>query len=393
MGSDPITSICFREVTPVTEVRLMIPGPVEAEDSVLSALGEQTLPHYGPRWMPLFQETIALLKQLFMTQGDVLIMPGPGSAALDAAVASLIPHGASACVLENGFFGMRTIQIIEANGIRPWVVKAPWGKHVDPDDVRTSLREWIPQAQRAGQPIRALVMVHHETSTGVLNPLREIAAVAHEFDLPLIVDAVASLGGVPLPVDEWGIDVCVSVPNKCLGVPPGVALMAVSRRAWQLAEVNPSRHGWYLDLRTWRWYMDNWGDWHPYPTTLPTNNIVALHQGLQNIFAGGLEAHFASFERAAAQVREGMAALGFTLFPEAIYAAPPISALNTRPDVDIGDMLRYLLHEHSLMVSGGLGELKGRIFRVGHMGRAKEPQAIETLLQATRIYLMEHAPA
>lgn len=377
----------------MTEVRLMIPGPVEAEDSVLSVIGEQTLPHYGPLWMPLFEETVSLLKQLFMTQGDVIVMPGPGSAALDAAVASLVPQGASACVLDNGFFGMRATQIIEANGIHPWVVKAPWGRHVDPADVRTSLRDWIPQAKRAGQPIRALVMIHHETSTGVLNPLRDIAAVAHEFDLPLIVDAVASLGGVPVAVDEWGIDVCVSVPNKCLGVPPGVALMAVSPRAWELAKSNPSRHGWYLDLRTWRWYIDNWGDWHPYPTTLPTNNIVALHQGLKDIFAGGLEAHFAAFQRAAAQAREGMAALGFTLFPEPQYAAPPISAFNARPDVDTGDLLRYLLHEHGLMVSGGLAELKGKIFRVGHMGRAREPQVVSALLEATRIYLTEHAPA
>lgn len=370
--------------------RLLIPGPVQVDEDVLSAIGEQTLPHYGPEWMPLFEETTSLLKRLFMTTGDAIMIPGPGSAAFDAAIASLVPRGESACVLDNGFFGTRAIQIVEANGIHPWVVTAPWGRHIDPDDVRASLREWLPQARSEGQPIRALVLVHHETSTGVLNPLAEIAAVAHEFDLPLIVDAVASFGGVRIPVDELGIDVCVSVPNKCLGVPPGVALASVSRRAWELAEANPTPHGWYLSLRTWRWYIDNWA-WHPYPTTLPTNNIVALHAGLQGIFAEGVEAHYASFTRAAARTRESMAEMGFALFPEPEYAAPPISALTAPEGFEIGKMLHYLLHERGLMVSGGLGDLKGKIFRVGHMGLAKEPEAIEALLQAVRDYLSEKA--
>jgi alanine-glyoxylate transaminase/serine-glyoxylate transaminase/serine-pyruvate transaminase len=373
----------------------MIPGPVEADDDVLDAMGHQTPPHYGAEWMVIFNETTAMLRRVFETQGDVLMIPGPGSAAFDSAVGSLIPRGESVCALDNGFFGMRAVQIIESYGIRPWVLHAPLGRPFDPDDLRAFLRASIPQAESGGQPIRALVMVHHETSTGVLNPLPELVAVGHEFGLPIIVDAVASLGGVRIPVDGLGIDVCVSVPNKCLAVPPGVGLISVSQRAWDMAMANPTPTGWYLNLKTWRWYIDNWGDWHPYPTTLPTNNIVALRQGLKRILEseGGLEAHFETFRRAAARVRDGMAELGFTLFPEERFAAPIISALNARPDFDIAHMLHYLRSEHGIMLSGGLGELKGRIFRVGHMGRGKDPAAIDALLEATRTFIRERAPA
>jgi alanine-glyoxylate transaminase/serine-glyoxylate transaminase/serine-pyruvate transaminase len=365
----------------------MIPGPVDVDDEVLAAIAEPTLPHYGARWMPLFNATTNLLKRLFETAGDVLMIPGPGSSALEAGMTSLVPAGEGICIPENGFFGLRAIQMAEACGIRPWVLSFPAGEYIDPDRLRAFLKETLPAANAEGHPIRAITLVHHETSTGVLNPLHEIAEVAHEFDLLLIVDAVASFGGVPIPVDAWGIDICVSVPNKCIGAPPGVALMSVSQRAWERAESNPCAHGWYLDLRTWAWYRTNWKDWHPYPTTLPTNNIVALHKALESIFLEGVEAHFASFARAFQAVREGLAGMGFSLFTNPAYAAPMISAMNTRPDVNVGELQHFLLDKHGIMISGGLGDLHGKIFRVGHMGRAKDASYTSQLLEAVHAFL------
>lgn len=369
------------------DLRLMIPGPVDVDDEVLAAIAEPTLPHYGARWMPLFNATTNLLKRLFETAGDVLMIPGPGSSALEAGMTSLVPAGEGICIPENGFFGLRAIQMAEACGIRPWVLSFPAGEYIDPDRLRAFLKETLPAANAEGHPIRAITLVHHETSTGVLNPLHEIAEVAHEFDLLLIVDAVASFGGVPIPVDAWGIDICVSVPNKCIGAPPGVALMSVSQRAWERAESNPCAHGWYLDLRTWAWYRTNWKDWHPYPTTLPTNNIVALHKALESIFLEGVEAHFASFARAFQAVREGLAGMGFSLFTNPAYAAPMISAMNTRPDVNVGELQHFLLDKHGIMISGGLGDLHGKIFRVGHMGRAKDASYTSQLLEAVHAFL------
>jgi len=371
----------------------MIPGPVEADDDVLAAIGQQTLPHYGPQWMQVFDETIDLLKQLFGTKGEVLMLPGPGTAGLDAAISSLVPRSQGVCVLDNGFFGFRFSQIVEKNGLKPYVVHADWGQPVTAEHLRQQLNDLTRQAARDGAPIRALALCHHETSTGVLNPLEEIAGVAHEFDLPLIVDAVASFGGVPIPVDDWGIDVCVSVPNKCLGVPPGIALMSVSQRAWEMAESNPDQHGWYLDLRTWRWYIDNWGDWHPYPTTLPTNNIVALHAGLKKIAVTGHETYYQTFRAAADRTREGLAAFGFSLFPDPAYAAPIISALTIPAGLDDAALRSYLLQEHGVMISGGLADLKGKLIRVGHMGMGRNLVNVERLVDAVHTYMTETSPA
>jgi alanine-glyoxylate transaminase/serine-glyoxylate transaminase/serine-pyruvate transaminase len=372
----------------VPDLRLMIPGPVDADEDVLAAMGEPTLPHYGAAWMPTFHTTTDYLKRLFETQSDVLLMPGAGSGGLDAGIGSMVPPGAGICIPTNGFFATRLADMAVAYGIHPYTIAFPAGKHVDPEMVRTQLGELLSRAESEGHPIRALVVVHHETSTGVLNPLKEITGVAAAFDLPILVDAVASFGGVRIPFDDWGLDCCVGVTNKCLGVPPGVALVAVSPRAWALAEANPAKHGWYHDLRTWKWYMENWGSWHPTPVTLPTNNIVALLKALKDIFEnGGMEAHFASIAQAAARVREGMAALGFSLLPEPAYAAPMVSALNVPSGVDASAMLDYLKDEHGLMLSGGLAELRGKIIRIGHMGRAREPEIIDTLLAAVSAYL------
>jgi alanine-glyoxylate transaminase/serine-glyoxylate transaminase/serine-pyruvate transaminase len=369
----------------------MIPGPVEAEDSVLEALGQQTIPHYGPQFMALFHDTLEKLQCLFETQGEVIMMPGPGSGALDAALGSLVPGGDGVAVLESGFFGRRLVSMAEAYGLQPHVLTTPWGRHIDPDDVRAFLRQEVGRAAQDGHPLRALALCHHETSTGVLNPLREIAAVAAEFNLAVIVDAVASWGGVRIPVDEWGIDVCVSVPNKCLAAPPGLAVASVSQRAWDMAAHNPSKHGWYLDLRTWRQYIDMW-DWHPYPTTMPTNNIAALNQALVNVFDEGVDAFRASFAAAAERARTGLGRLGFTLYPDPAYAAPVVTALNGQPGVDLDAMLRYLREEHGMMLGGGIAELHGRIFRVGHMGLARRIEVVDALIAAVAEYLHEHAP-
>jgi alanine-glyoxylate transaminase/serine-glyoxylate transaminase/serine-pyruvate transaminase len=343
--------------------------------------------------MKVFDETIDLLRRLFETEGEVIMMPGPGTAALDSALSSMVPRGQGVLSLDNGFFGFRMGQIIEKNALVPYVIKGEWGEPITADIVREELAEFLPVADANDSPIRVLSVVHHETSTGVLNPLEEIAAVAAEYDLPVIVDAVASFGGVRIPVDDWGIDTCVGVPNKCLAVPPGTALVSVSERAWQMAEDNPDEHGWYLDLRTWRWYIDNWGDWHPYPTTMPTNNIVALNQGLKKVFDVEPEVYFARFQQAAERLREGMAEFGFTLYPDPAYASPTVSALTVPDGVDATEMLAFIRDKYGLMASGGLADLKGKIIRVGHMGLAKDIAVVDQFIEATRQYLTEMAPA
>lgn len=376
----------------MSELHLMIAGPVEAYDEVLEALGEQTIPHYGPQFLDLFHETIGLIKQVFHTEQEALMMPGPGTAAIDAALGSLVPRGQGIVILSNGFFGERLGWIAQAYGLHTYTLTVPYGLAVSPDDLSAFLDKTLPQARAEGVRVYALAMCQTETSTGVLNPVRELAAVAKQHDLAVIVDAVASWGALPLEFDAWDLDVVAAVGNKALGVPPGQAVAAVSERAWRMAEGTGPGHGWYLDLRTWRWYIDNW-TWHPYPTTMSSNLILALNVGLRRALSSGLEAFQQSFCDAALMTRAGMQKLGFELYPRAEHATSTVSALKGQPGIDLNDMLRYLREEHHIVCSGGLGQLHGQIFRVGHMGKAKDPAVIQLLLDATAQYLAEHADA
>ncbi len=351
--------------------KLFIPGPCEVDEEVLAAMAQPTPRHYGPEWMRVYREVMHLLKQVFQTQNDLFLIPGAGSAALDMALGSLLREGETVVVGNNGFFGERLGAIAQAHGLRVVWLTAPEARPLDPDDLRKVLDQ---------EPeVKAVAVVHHETATTVLNPLRELAAVANERGVPIIVDAISSLGGVPLPVDEWNIDVCVTVANKCLECPPGLAFVSVSQRAWEWVDRDRGgAHGWYLNLRTWREYARKWSDWHPYPVTLPTNNILALQNSLQRILAEGLEAHYERYRRAARAVRQGLGAVGFEMLVEESFASPIATAVKARPEFKVDELAHYLAQEYGILISGGIGPLRGKIFRVGHMGKA-----------STRPYLME----
>ncbi|HIP87793.1 MAG TPA: alanine--glyoxylate aminotransferase family protein [Anaerolineales bacterium] len=360
--------------------KLFIPGPCEVDEKVLAAMAQPTPRHYGPEWMRVYREVMHLLKQVFQTQNDLFLIPGAGSAALDMALGSLLREGETVVVGNNGFFGERLGAIAQAHGLRVVWLTAPQGRPLDPDDLRKVL-EKEPEA-------RAVAVVHHETATTVLNPLRELAAVANERGVPIITDAISSLGGVPLPVDEWNIDVCVTVANKCLECPPALAFVSVSRRAWEWVDRDRgAAHGWYLNLRTWREYARKWSDWHPYPVTLPTNNILALQSSLQRILAEGLEAHYERYRQAAQAVRQGLGAVGFEMLVEESFASPIATAVKARPEFKVDELARYLAQEHGILISGGIGPLRGKIFRVGHMGKASPRPYLMEFLFAVEEFL------
>lgn len=364
------------------ETYLMIPGPVDAEDDVLEAMSHQVLPHYGRSWLKIYDEAVEGLRQIFGTRGDLFLMPGPGTAGLDAALGSLTRTGEKVLVAHNGFFGQRLAAVARAYGLEVREVQAPLEEPLDPGAIERGL---------AGEPdIQAVVVVHLETSTGVLNPLQEVAAVTNRAGVPLIVDAVSSLGGVPLQVDDWGLDICVSVINKCLACPPGVAPLTVSERAWAQIEHKGARaHGWYLDLGVWKQYARDWGDWHPYPTSLPTNNILALVTSLRRIMGQGLEAYYRHHARAAAQVRRALNEWGFRSFAPEAYTSPLITAVHGPPGIDVEDLRRYLMAEWQVMLSGGLQELRGKIMRVGHIGKAASDEYVQRLLEGIETYLRQ----
>lgn len=359
--------------------KLMIPGPVDVPDDILEAMSVPCMPHYGAQWLGIYNETISSLKQVFRTQNDVFMIPGAGSASLEAAVGSMVAAGEKALVLVNGFFSQRLGKIAQACGIETASVEAQWGKPILPEQLQKALE--------ADGDIKAVIMVHNETSTGVLNPLKELVEIAHGYGLPVIVDAISSVGGVPLPVDEWGIECCVTVANKCLETPPGLGIVSVSPRAWEVISSKADKaRGWYLNLNVWRDYSLDW-DWHPYPTTLPTNNILALHKSLQNLLHEGLETRYARYRAAAKLVRDGLEELGFGFLVAEAYASPLITATVGRPGVHIDELIKFLREEHGILVGGGIGPLQGQLMRVGHMGQAISDEYGNALLTAVQDFI------
>jgi alanine-glyoxylate transaminase/serine-glyoxylate transaminase/serine-pyruvate transaminase len=361
-------------------VKLYTPGPGDVDEDVLAAVAQPVLRHYGPEWMEIYNETIGLLRQIYKTQNDLYMVPGPTSALLDMAIGSLVETGQKMIVGTNGFFGDRLNDIAQGYGAEVVLFEAPLDRPLDPEVLRRLLREH-PEAH-------VVALVHHETATTVLNPLRELAGVVREAGKVIVVDAVSSLGGVELPVDEWGIDVCVSGANKCLEALPGIGFMSISPRAWDLVDsFSGVGHGWYLNLRVWRKYMKEWGAWHPSPVTMPVNNILAVRTSMRRIIESGLEKHFARFVRASRAVRGGLSNVGFQMLVPEAYAAPIVTGVWARPEFDVAELSKWLVSERSMAIGGGLGKLSGKIFRVGHLGKAAEREYLVDFLYAMEEFL------
>jgi alanine-glyoxylate transaminase/serine-glyoxylate transaminase/serine-pyruvate transaminase len=257
---------------------------------------------------------------------------------------------------------------------------SPLGKPLDPQVLRNLLR--------SNPGVQVVALVHHETGTTVLNPLEELANEVRAAGKVIVVDAVSSMGGVRLPVDEWGIDVCVTAANKCFEALPGVGFMSVSSRAWELVDsLTGSGHGWYLNLRTWRKYASEWGSWHPSPVTLPVNNILGILASLHRIEAFGLENHFEKYARASQAVRSGLTNLGFEMYVSEICASPVVTAVKARTEFEIVELSHWLEVERGMAIGGALGPLAGKIFRVGHLGKAAERDYLVDFLFSVETFL------
>ncbi|MBN1536591.1 MAG: alanine--glyoxylate aminotransferase family protein [Anaerolineales bacterium] len=361
-------------------VKLFTPGPGDVDEDVLDAMAEPVLRHYGPEWMEIYNETISLLRDIYQTQNDIYLVQGPGSALLDMAIGSLLSPGEKIIVGQNGFFGERLQIIADGYGLKTIPFTAPLGKALDTNELR-KLAAQNPDA-------RAIALVHHETGTTVMNPLQDITEIARQAGMAIIVDAVSSMGGVALPVDEWGIDICVTTPNKCLEAVPGIGIVSISPKAWEMVDAKKDNgHGWYLNLKTWREFAVGWGSWHPSPVTMPTNIVLAMRTSLRNIMHVGLEAHYAKYRYASQAIRKGLGNIGFEMFIPDAYAAPMVTGVKARPEFEVSELLKWLVAERDMAAGGGLGELSGKIFRVGHLGKASRREYLIDFLFSVEEFL------
>jgi aspartate aminotransferase-like enzyme len=334
----------------------------------LRALSKPTLSHTSPEFVKVFKEALNDLKKLFMTDKEVFIVAGSGTVALEMAVANVVEPGDRILNAVAGHFGQYFVKISKAHSASPEVLEVPWGKSVKPEDIKDILKRGN---------YKAVTVTHVETSTGVANPIKEIGAVVKEYgDAFYIVDAVCSLGGMEVRVDDWNIDICVSGSQKCIGVPPGLGVLSASNDVLRILETRKSPvNFWYGDLRNWLPVMH---DPSQYFATPPVNMIYAISQALKILLTEGLEQRFRRHHILAEAFRAAMSALNLKLVAERGCAADTVTGVYYPENVDDA-AFRNEMKRRGIVVASTLGPLKGKGFRVGHMGNVNQNDIMSTV--------------
>lgn len=353
---------------------LMGPGPSMADPRVLKAMATPLIGHLDPEFLQIMDATQALLRYVFETENALTIpVSGTGSAAMEAAICNMIESGDTMLVCCNGYFGDRMKDMAERYGATVHMIHRPWGEVFTPEEVEDALKN---------NPADLVGIVHAETSTGARQPLDDIANIVHEHGALLIVDAVTSLGGVPVRVDEVGIDVCYSGGQKCLSVPPGASPLTLNQRATERLKSRKSKvANWYLDLATVQKY---WGAERTYHHTAPISSIYALYEGLRLIAEEGLENRWQRHQENAEYLWRALDKLGFQCHVEEDYRLPSLTTVRIPEGIDEASVRQQLLHDYNIEVGGGLGELKGQVWRIGLMGYSSRKENIHALTAALR---------
>ena len=345
-------------------------GPVQGTDRTLRALSQQILYHHDPEFVEIFDQTTEKLKKLFKTKGDVIIMQGEALLGLEAAAFCSIEPGDKCLNLVSGIYGHLYAWYIESFGGKLVEVRTDYNKVINPADVEKAFQE--------NPDIKIMSVVHSETPTGTLNPIKDICPIAKKHGAITIVDAVSSIGGTEVEVDDWGIDICCIGPQKCLASSPGIAPIAVSEDAWKkmLNKSKPVRYSYMsmLDFKE-QWLLEK--DKRSFPYTMFTNEVVALNEALDQLFEEGLENMIARHKAAARMARAGVKGMGLELWPESEeICGTCATAVKAASGVDEVKLRRHLYDKYRITISGGFRDLKGKLFRLGHMGPAAEPALV-----------------
>jgi alanine-glyoxylate transaminase/serine-glyoxylate transaminase/serine-pyruvate transaminase len=351
---------------------LMGPGPSLVPPRVLRVMATPTIGYMDPAYLTVMDETAALARYVFQTQNPfTLIVPGTGSAGMEAALYNFIEEGDPVLVCVGGFFGERIVEMVTRAGGDLRRVDAQWGQAITPAQVEQALKE---------RPAKLVAIVHGETSTGVAQPLHEIAEIVHRHGALLLVDTVASLGGVSVPVDDIGIDICYTGSQKCLSAPPGLAPITIGPRAEEALSKRKSKvQSWYLDLALLRKY---WGPERVYHHTGPANMIFAMREALRIVHEEGLEARFARHAACARMLYEGLDSLGLGMVVAPDLRLASLTTVKAPAGADEAATRKRLLTEYNIEIAGGLGVFKGTCWRIGLMGYSARPENVLTLLSA-----------
>ena len=351
---------------------LLGPGPSMVDPRVMRAMVTPVVGHLDPTFTRLMDRIQDLLRYVFQTANPLTIpISGTGSAAMEAAVANAVEPGDPVLVCVNGYFGGRIAEMARRYGGDVQTITRPWGEVFTGDEVRAALER---------RPAKVVAIVHGETSTGAEQPLADIVPAVHDHGAIVIVDTVASLGGVPLSVDALDIDICYTGSQKCLSSPPGMGPITFGPRAVEKIERRKTPvANWYLDVTLLRQY---WGEARVYHHTAPISSNYALYEALRLVAEEGLEARWARHRALAEMLWAGLERLGLALHVAAPHRLPSLTTVRVPDGVDEAAVRKVLLSEYNIEIAGGLGELKGRAWRIGLMGYSARRENIELLLAA-----------
>jgi aspartate aminotransferase-like enzyme len=339
------------------KLSLMIPGPTPVPETVLQAMGRHPIGHRSADFQKIVKRTTKQLQWLHQTTGDVLAITGSGTAAMEAGIINVLSKGEKVLCGDNGKFGERWVKLARAYGLDVQVIQAEWGQPLDPEAFRTALEADTAKA------IKAVILTHSETSTGVINDLETIAKHARAHGTALtIADCVTSLGACNVPMDEWGLDVIGSGSQKGYMMPPGLAFVAMSERAWE-AYGRSDLPKFYLDLGKYR--KSARADSNPFTPAI--NLYFALEAALEMMQAEGLEAIFVRHARHRAAAQAGMEAMGLPLYAAEGHGSPAITAVAPE-GIDAEALRKAVKEKFDILLAGGQDHLKGKVFRIGHLG-------------------------
>lgn len=358
----------------VSNVLLMGPGPSCVTQEVYEALATQTVGHLDSEFIRIMDETKVMLRRIMHTD-NALTFPisGTGSAGMEASFVNLIEPGDRVLVLSNGVFGSRMVEVAGRLGADVEVIEAEWGSPIEVENVREALSN--------DDAYKMVAVVHAETSTGVLNPVEEIGRLVREKDALYLVDGVTSLGGIPVRLDAWGIDIFYSGTQKCLSAPPGLAPASMSDRALETIDRRKSKvPNWYLDVSMLRNYWA--GEKRAYHHTAPINMIYSLYQALLLIESEGYDRIFARHQECHEQLVAGLNSLGFEMLVDKQARLPMLNAVKVPDGIDEAEIRSRLREEYNIEIGAGLGPLAGKIWRIGLMGHTARHENVEYFLDS-----------
>jgi len=364
----------MKELDPPVRL-LMGPGPSDVPPRVLRAMAHPLVGHLDPTFVTILMEIRILLQAVMKTQNEMtLAISATGSAGMETLMTNLLEPGDKAIVGVNGVFGGRMAEVASRCGAEVIKIESPWGEPILPEQVQDALK-------KAGK-VKLVGVVHAETSTGCRSPIEDMGSIVHDAGALFCVDAVTSLAGIDLRVDEWGVDALYSGTQKCLSCPPGLSPVTFSPRAMEVIKNRKHKcQSWYLDIGL---IANYWGEDRMYHHTAPISMLYAIREALRLVMEEGLEARYARHKAMHEKLKAGLEEMGYEFIVKPQYRLPQLNTIRFKDGIDEAAWRKRLLNEYNIEIGAGLGVLKGKVWRIGLMGASCTPNHVNTLLSALR---------